>query len=325
MSQKRSTCWLGMDVGATKILACVFDARFRCLGRCKKKTRDEKGGKGDPLDRMEEAAEGALEEAGISRKALGGIGVGLCGMLDLNEGVLLDAPNLGWRKVRVAEGLRRRFHVPVVLANDVDAGTYGEYRLGAARKARCVLGVFPGTGIGGACVYEGRLIRGRVGSAMEIGHLPVDPDGLPCGCGKRGCLETVASRLAIAGQAAQAAFRGEAPCLLRLGGTDVAKIRSGMLAEAVRGGDRVVEKIIRRAAGWLGYAIAGVAHLLAPDVILLGGGLVEEFPDLYLNETVKAARERGLETFLKEVRFCAAELGGEAVALGAAALASEAR
>ena len=158
---------------------------------------------------------------------------------------------------------------------------------------------------------------------MEIGHLPVDPDGLPCGCGKRGCLETVASRLAIAGQAAQAAYRGEAPCLLKLGGTDVAKIRSGLLAESVKGGDRIVEEIIRRAAGWLGYAIAGVVHLLAPDVILLGGGLVEEFPDLYLKETVKAVKARGLDAFVRDVRFCVAELGGDAVALGAAALAAE--
>jgi len=314
--------WLGLDVGATKILACVFDRQFRCVSRCKLRTRDEKGG-GDPLERMEKAADEALEEAGISRKNLGGIGVGLCGMLDLNRGVLLEAPNLGWKKIPVAEGLSRRFKVPCVIANDVDAGTYGEYRFGAAKKGRCVLGVFPGTGIGGACVYEGRLIRGRVGSAMEIGHLPVDPDGLPCGCGKRGCLETVASRLAIAGQAAQAAYRGEAPCLLKLGGTDVAKIRSGLLAESVKGGDRIVEEIIRRAAGWLGYAIAGVVHLLAPDVILLGGGLVEEFPDLYLRETVKAVKARGLDAFVRDIRFCVAELGGDAVALGAAALAAE--
>ncbi len=314
--------WLGLDVGATKIVACVVDSDYRCIARCKLRTRDDKGG-GDPLDRMEKAASEALEEAGISRKNLSGIGVGLCGMLDLDRGILLEAPNLGWKKIRVAETLRRRFGVPTVIANDVDAGTYGEYRLGSAQKGRCVLGVFPGTGIGGACVYMGRLIRGRVGSAMEIGHMPVEPDGLPCGCGKRGCLETVASRLAIAGQAAQAAYRGEAPCLLKLGGTDVAKIRSGMLAESVRGGDRIIEEIIRGAANWLGYAIAGVVHLLAPDVVLLGGGLVEEFPDLYLKETVEAVKERGLEVFVRGIRFCVAELGGDAVALGAAALAAE--
>jgi glucokinase len=324
MSGKKSgkRLWVGLDVGGTKTLACVYDRDFRCLGRCKKKTRDEDGNQ-DPLSRMTAIIRAALDEAGAPVSALAGVGVGLAGMLDLDKGILIDAPNLGWKRLRVVEGLRKRLKAPVVIANDVDAGTYGEYRFGAARKSRCVLGVFPGTGIGGACVYEGHLIRGRTGSAMEIGHLPVDPDGVLCGCGKRGCLETVASRLAIAAQAAQAAFRGEAPCLLELAGTDLLKIKSGVLSQAIKGGDRVVEQLVRRAARWLGYGVAGAVHLMAPDTVLLGGGLVEEFPDLYAGEVAGAVRDRGLAVFTGELRFAVAALGGDATAMGAAALASE--
>ncbi len=314
--------WVGLDVGGTKMLACVYDDDFRCLGRRKKKTRDE-AGPSDPLSRMATVIREALDEAGAPPSALAGVGIGLAGMLDLDKGILIEAPNLGWKKLKVVEGLRKRLKAPVVIANDVDAGTYGEYRFGAARKSRCVLGVFPGTGIGGACVYDGKLIRGKTGSAMEIGHLPVDPDGVLCGCGKRGCLETVASRLAIAGQAAQAAVRGEAPCLLKLGGTDLTKIRSGLLAESIRGGDRVIEQLVRRAAHWLGYGIAGAVHLLAPDTILLGGGLAEEFPRLYVEEVEGAVRDRGLATFTAGLRFTVAALGAEAVAMGAAAMAAE--
>lgn len=314
--------WAGVDVGGTKILACIFDNDFRCLGRRKKKTRDAEGDS-DPLARISAVVREAMEEAGVSPGSLAGVGVGMAGMLDLDKGILLDSPNLGWKKLKVAEGLRKRLKAPVIIANDVDAGTYGEFRFGAARKSRCVLGVFPGTGIGGACVYDGKLIRGRTGSAMEIGHLPVDPNGVLCGCGKRGCLETVASRLAIAAQAAQAAVRGEAPCLLKLGGTDLSKVRSGVLSEAIKGGDRVVEQLVRRAARWLGYGIAGAVHLLAPDTILLGGGMAEEFPDLYIEEVAGAVRDRGLATFTTDLRFTVAALGGDATAMGAAAIAAE--
>lgn len=158
---------------------------------------------------------------------------------------------------------------------------------------------------------------------MEIGHLPVDPDGVLCGCGRRGCLETVAGRLAIAAQAAQAAYRGEAPCLLELAGSDLSKIRSGVLAESVKRGDRVVEQIVRRAARWMGYGCVGAIHLLAPDTIVMGGGLVEEFPALYMDEVTAAVRERGLPVFTSGLRFVVASLGGDATALGAAALAAE--
>lgn len=326
MGAKRADgkCWVGLDVGGTKSVACVFDRDFRLLGRRKRRTLSEKNRAVNPLDRMAEVIREALVEAAIPERSLAGVGIGLAGMLDLNKGILLDAPNLGWRRLKVVDGLRARLKVPVVIANDVDAGTYGEYRFGAARKSRCVLGVFPGTGIGGACVYEGRLIRGKTGSAMEIGHLPVDPDGMFCGCGKRGCLESVASRLAIAGQAAQAAVRGEAPALLALTGGDLTKIRSGELAESIRKGDKIVEKIVRRAARWLGYGITGALHLMAPDTILLGGGLAEEFPGLYAEEVTAAIRDRGLAIFTDGLRVTVASLGGDATAMGAAAMAAEA-
>jgi glucokinase len=314
---------VGLDVGGTKTVACVFDRDFRLLGRRKRKTQPEKNKPVNPLDRMAEIIWEALAEAKVEPASLAGVGVGLAGMLDLDKGVLLDAPNLGWRRLKVVDGLRARLKVKVTIANDVDAGTYGEYRFGAARKSRCVLGVFPGTGIGGACVYEGKLIRGKTGSAMEIGHLPVDPEGTFCGCGKRGCLETVASRLAIAGQAAQAALRGEAPCLLAMVGGDLAKIRSGELSESIRKGDKAVEKIVRQAARWLGYGIVGAVHLMAPDTVLLGGGLAEELPDLYREEVTAAIRDRGLPIFTDGLRVTVASLGGDATAMGAAAMAAE--
>ncbi len=179
------------------------------------------------------------------RGDLRGIGLGSAGPLDLDEGIILDAPNLGWKDVKIKSILEKEFGCPAVVLNDVDAGVYGEYRFGAARSSRCAVGVFPGTGIGGGCVYDGKILRGKTNSCMEIGHIQVVPDGPRCGCGLQGCLEAVASRLAISAAAAQAAYRGQAPHLLDIAGTSLDEIRSGALADAIAAGDTVVESIVR--------------------------------------------------------------------------------
>jgi len=151
--------------------------------------------------------------------------------------------------------------------------------------------------------------------------MPVVPDGAPCGCGRRGCLETVASRLAMSAEIAKAAYRGQAPHLLRVAGTDLANIRSGILAEVIAEGDEVVEQIVRAGARHLGMAIAGVVNLLLPDCIVLGGGLVEALPTLYLDEVANELRRRVMPTYAKSFVLKTAELGDDAGVLGAAAWA----
>jgi glucokinase len=315
--------WLGFDLGGTKMMATVFDSRFKIKGFHRTKTKGHEGAK-EVMARMLETIREALDESHVKASQLGGIGVGCPGPLDLDKGIILHAPNLGWKNVRLKDTLEKLYHCPTVIANDVDAGTFGEYRFGAAQGAHCALGVFPGTGIGGACVYEGHLLRGRVGSCMEIGHVKIQAEGRHCGCGQRGCLETIASRLAISADVAAAAYRGEAPHLLKLAGTDLRQIKSGVLAEAIEEGDEVIETIVRNAARQLGTAISGVINLLAPDIVVLGGGLVEAMPKLYLEEIRSAVQEFAMKAFLKDVKIVTARLGDNAGVMGAAALAAEA-
>ncbi|OQW96948.1 MAG: transcriptional regulator [Verrucomicrobia bacterium A1] len=322
-SDSDERCWLGFDLGGTKMMAVVLDADFHILGSSKTKTRAQNGAK-DVLERMTQTVREALDEAHLKPQRLAGIGVGCPGPLDLDRGIILEAPNLGWKSVAIKDAMQKEFDCPAVIANDVDAGTYGEYRFGAAQKARCALGVFPGTGIGGGCVYEGRLLRGKIGSCMEIGHMPVQADGRLCGCGQRGCLETVASRLAISAEVAAAAYRGEAPHILEMAGTTLAEIKSGVLAKAIDAGDETVERIVRHAAQQLGAAIASVVNLLAPDIVVLGGGLVEAMSDLFVGEVRRAVDNRAMKAFTRSLKVTAAQLGDNATALGAAALAAEA-
>lgn len=320
MASDTSNVWIGFDLGATKMLAAVYDDTFKLLGKKKRRTNAAAGMR-DGLARMKQTVYDALEKAGVEAAEIGGMGFGCPGPLDPDKGILLDPPNLGWRDVPVKATFEKAFGCTVAVANDVDAGTYGEYAHGAAKKATTVLGVFPGTGIGGACVYRGDIVRGTTRSCMEIGHIQVMPDGPPCGCGQHGCLEAVCSRLAIAGEAAKAAFRGQAPHLLKAAGADVANIRSGVLASSVAAGDKAIETIIRRAASRLGVGIGSAVNLLAPDVVVLGGGLVEAMPDIYLGEVEKSARRSCMESLSKVFKVVVSKLGDDAVMLGAAAWA----
>ncbi|MFQ5734340.1 MAG: ROK family protein [Planctomycetaceae bacterium] len=315
---RKNQRWIGFDLGGTKMLAAVFDDGLKQLARKRKKTRAHEGVEGG-LDRMKSLIRDVLDEAKLTIDDVSGIGVGVPGPLDLNVGVVREAPNLGWVDVRLADLLQKEYGCPVVIANDVDLGVYGEFRCGAAKGSRCVVGVFPGTGIGGGCVYEGKILRGKTMSCMEIGHIPVIPDGPLCGCGLRGCLEAVASRLAVSALAAAAAFRGQAPYLQKKTKTTLSEIRSSTLATAIKNGDAAVEGILKTAADYIGRGVATIVHLIAPDVIILGGGLVEAMPELIRKEVEKNARRHILSSMQDTFKVVLAELDDDAATTGAAA------
>ena len=312
--------WIGFDLGGTKMNSMLFDGSFGVRGRRRKKSRGSEG-VDTGVERIIAIISKLLEEAGATKEKLGGIGIGCPGPLNLEEGIILESPNLGWKNVPLKRTLEKEFGCPVYVCNDVDAGLYGEYRFGAAEGARTAIGVFPGTGIGGAMIYEGQIFRGKTGSCLEIGHVPVLADGPYCGCGRRGCLETVSSRLAMSAEIAKAAYRGQAPYILRVAGTDLANIRSGTIKEAIEAGDKIVDSILRDGARQLGLVLAGAVNMLAPDVIILGGGLVEALPKLFLDEVGKAVAARVMPSYLKTYELKVALLGDDSGAMGAAAWA----
>jgi glucokinase len=255
---------------------------------------------------------------------IGGLGIGCPGPLDFEKREIRSAPNLGWTDVPIAARIESDFGFPVTIANDVDAGVFGEYKFGAGRNARCVVGIFPGTGVGGGCVYEGHLLRGTNWSCMEIGHIPLVPDGPLDAAGNPGSLEGMASRLAIAGSAAQACYRGQAPNLMEIAGTDIANIRSGQIAEAIKKGDQAILEIVLNTNQYLALAVVTVVHLLGPDVIVFGGGLIEELHEHMLGPIEKLARKRILPSLRDVFKIAKAKLGDDAGVRGAAALAQQA-
>ena len=320
-SEKKDDVWVGFDLGGTKMLAVVLDEELKALGRKRRKTRGHEGADAG-LDRIAETIEKAFQDAEIDPKRLKGIGIGCPGLLDLDKGIINEAPNLGWKDALVCAYLKKKFGVPVVLLNDVDAGLYGEYRFGAAKGSRSALGIFPGTGIGGAFLYQGEILHGKGRSCMEIGHTLVVPDGPLCGCGRRGCLEAIASRLAISANIAQAAYRGQAPFVRDKVGTDLSEIRSSLIAEAVEK-DPAVKDIVKHAARQIGLAAGSMIHLLSPDRIVLGGGLAEALPDLFRREVKAGADDWVMPSFKGTYEVVVSKLGDDAAVLGAAAFARD--
>ena len=316
-AQKNDGVRVGFDLGGTKMYAVAFDADYKILGKDRRKTKGHLGSEAG-VERIVDTIEDCLKDAGVSAKQIAGIGVGVPGVTDLDAGVLINTANLGWKDVPLAKLLGKAFDCPVTLCNDVDAGVYGEWKFGAGKGERCVLGVFPGTGIGGGLVYEGSIFRGKKSSCMEIGHMPVDPLGPRSGLGQRGTLEAVASKLTIAGQAALAAYRGQAPHLMKETGTDLTDIRSGALSDSAEKDD-AVKQILLDAAQIIGTTIGGVINLLSPDVVVLGGGLVEAMPKLLVPAVEQAAEEAVMPAFRGTFQVVAAELGDEAAVMGAAA------
>ena len=311
--------WIGFDLGGTKMMAVVFDDKLQVLAKKRRKTRGN-AGEQVSLERLAETISQALTEAGVTEEEITGIGAGVPGPLDLQKGIILEAPNLGWKNVDLQDFLSKRFKCPALICNDVDAGVFGEYTSGAGQGYRCVLGVFPGTGIGGGCVYEGRIFRGSRSSCMEVGYLQMATSGGAAGVGPVGTLEGIASRLAIAAVAAKAVYRGQAPHLKGLTGADLAKIRSSSLAQSIEMGDKAIEDIVRRAAEDVGRGIGSLINILAPDVVILGGGLVEAMPKLYLESVKEGVRRNVLPSLMDCAKLKVSELGDLASATGAAAL-----
>ncbi len=310
--------WIGFDLGGTKMQCSLYDADMKLIASKRRRTKGELGVEGG-LNRIEGTIRKLLDESKVTDAQVAGIGIGCPGPVEWEKGIVRVAVNLGWENVAVGKFLKEKFGCPVAVLNDVDAGVYGEYCAGAGKGSRTSVGIFPGTGIGGGCVYDGQILRGKILSCMEIGHMKISGSPRLGASGMSGTLETEASRLAIAGEVAKLAYRGEAPHLFKAAGTELSAIRSKVIADAIQKGDTKVQATIEEACELIGCAVANIVLLICPDCIILGGGLVEAMPDLFLKEVTKSAKKNVFECYRSEFEVRIAKLGDDAGAVGAAA------
>lgn len=311
---------VGIDFGGTKILAGVVNIETgQLIGTAKKKTR-QPNEQDSITKRLCAVVDEALADAKIDARRLVGIGIGAAGMVDRQKGILLNAVNLGLQETPLTDPLSGRYGVPCRLGNDVEVATLGERYFGAGRGCDNFICIFVGTGIGSGIVIEGKQYRGASGTAGEIGHIVLFPNGRPCGCGAFGCLETYASRTAIAKQIVSDVQRGVDTVVRDKIDMTKGILRSKVLSNALEAGDEVVTRAIFDAARYMGMGLATATNLVNPKRIILGGGLVEAV-DEYFKVAVKEARYRGLRLATRKLEIVKAELGDYAGIVGAALLA----
>lgn len=314
---------VGVDLGGTKVLAGVVAPDGKILSTVKRATKPE-GGPEAVVARIVKSVQEAIKEAKLETRDILALGSGAPGPLDPDNGVVLHTPNMpGWDNVPLAKMLGDAVGVPAFIANDVDLGTLGEFALGAGQGCRHVVGIFVGTGIGGGLILDGELWQGWRRAAAEIGHMIVLADGPYCGCGNRGCLEALASRTAIERDiwaGIKAGRESLIPELLK--NDDKARLTSGALAEALKRGDTLVADVLGRAQFYLGLGIASVVNFVDPELVILGGGVIEAFGDEFLEPIRRVAYQNFInKRGARSVRIVAAGLGDNAALLGAAVYA----
>jgi glucokinase len=312
---------LGIDVGGTKTLFALFDEEFNVVEEIKVKSQAEKGEK-HFTDTLTQSVEALLKKAEKKGLTVFCVGVGCAGSIDMEKGVIKSSHHLPFLKnYPLRSTLAKITGANVYLANDVQAGLYGEHRLGAAVGKRHVIGIFIGTGINGALILDGKPFLGATGHAGDIGHYLLQPMGPLAGSERQGVLDDVASRTAIAGQAATLAAKQWAPNLAKNAGTDIARIKSGDLAEAIAKGDKSIEELVRGRAHTVGIALSNIVDFLNPEMIVLGGGLVEALPELVREEIEAGIKRHATPEALKGLKVVVAKLKDHAGTTGAARLA----
>ena len=317
--------WIGFDLGGTKMYATAFNSDLNQVGPSKKTPTKGHEGPKKGVERIIETIEKTLKAAEISKSHLGGIGIGCPGVVDLKDGILLDATNLGWLDVEIGKELSEAFGgVPVSVLNDVDAGTYGEYTSGCGSKATNLLGVFPGTGLGAGAIINGQLVSGARISCMELGNMALPSASLANAPKGSLRLEDVCSRLAIAAEAIQEAYRGGAPYLLENYGTDLTNVKSSAIAASIKNGDKAVEKIVERAVHYMGMGVAAAVDMVGPDMVAVGGGLAEAMPEFFVKRLQKEVTRFAFAPLSAQAEFELAKLGDDAVTIGAAAFCKQA-
>ena len=309
---------MGMDIGGTAVKYVVGGAGDpdRHAGEVPTDPRDVEITFGRLAERI------TRDLAGVAPSAAG---VACAGIVDPVEGRLGCAPNLpGWEGADLAAALRRAFgEIPGVFANDVNAALVGEARFGAGRDCRDLVMLALGTGVGGAVMIDGRLITGARNGAGEIGHMILDPDGPPCGCGNRGCLEAFAGSRAVLAEARRRAAHTEATAgfleLIDACGDD---LTTRDLADLAAAGDESAERLFGDTGMILGIAVGNLVNVLDPEKVIIGGG-VAQAGALILDPCREAAASLILCEASRSIPIEQADLGPRAAALGVADLARD--
>ncbi len=308
---------IGVDLGGTKILAGLIEKETgKVLFDAKNKTKKEKGNK-KIGEKILETIDDVLEISNIPLSEISSIGIGLAGQVDREKGILINGVNLECKDFNVKELVEKKYNIPLFAGNDVEVAALGELKFGAGRGFKDIVCIFVGTGIGSSIIKDGKIHLGASGSAGEIGHIIVDLNGRACSCGAHGCLEAYASRSAIESRILGAVKKGRKSIITEF--TSTSSISSKHIKKSLDARDEIVTQYVNEAIEYLSGGIASVMNFYNPELVILGGGLIQSVDEFYLG-TIKKARAKALPVPASVTQFKKAELGDFSGVIGAGLL-----
>lgn len=315
---KKDEFYLGVDLGGTNMSVGLLDGSNKLKARQKKRTKAYEGGD-RVLERIVKMCQKMVSKAGLEMSAIRGLGIGGPGAIDIEKGVVLNAPNLGWREFNVSKALSKPLGIPVAVDNDVNVAVYGEQVVGAAKNFKDCFGIWTGTGVGGALVLNGKLFYGTYLTAGEVGHTVLHP-GAAWG---RRTLENCASRTNIARLIVELIKANNPSKITEMVEGDYDRVRSKVIARAVADKDDVACRVVREAAHFTGISAAAIVTVLSLPCVVLGGGLATELGDTWSGWVRESFQEYVFPQKLQNVKIVPTKLGDDAGIVGAAIIARE--
>ncbi|MFL6276104.1 MAG: ROK family protein [Blastocatellia bacterium] len=312
--------FIGLDLGGTTLKAALVSATGEILHETRYDSEQQRADR--LFAQIIEAARGLREHPQAGGR-VAGVGLGVPGLVNRKTNrieVLTNLPELS--HVDLIGELSAALDLPVVMDNDANAAAYAELQVGAARGRRDVFFVTLGTGIGSGLIINGQIYRGAAGFAGEFGHLTIDPEGIECGCGNIGCLETIASGPNIVRRTRERLYRDRTSSLSRLAIPRDREFTAEDIARAARDGDEMAQVMMERTGMFLGIALAAVINLLNIEMVVMGGGVMEA-GDLILKPTIKETRRRAFPPSFNSCEIVIAKAGPSAGMIGAALLARD--
>lgn len=311
--------YMGIDLGGTNIKAGVVDDAFRIIGRAKAKTGIPRPAE-EVMDAMAECAKAAAADAGVPWEQIRQVGIGVPGTANEETGVVEYANNLLFENVPMREYLQKRLHKEIDITNDANAAALGEVLAGAARGASNAVAVTLGTGVGGGIIIDGRLFTGFHYGGAELGHMGIVLGGRKCTCGRRGCLEAYASATGLIRSTKEAMEAFPDSLMWELARENGGNVSGRTAFLAAGRGDAAARAVVNDYIQHLGYGLASIINILAPEILVIGGGVSNEGENL-LRPLVECVRPQlYIRTPEKQTRIVLATLGNDAGLIGAAFL-----
>jgi glucokinase len=315
--------FIGVDLGGTNLRAALVDVTTGEFSHLISVPAVAREGHDAVMVRMADLIEDVIQDSSLGKAQIGGVGIGVPGVLDLERGLTLFLPNLPgtWPNVPLRDTLAERVQLPTTLLNDARSMTLGEWKFGAGRGVDTIACFGIGTGVGGGLIIKGQLHLGIGGTGGELGHQTIDFNGPLCGCGNRGCLEAFASGSAIAAMGVKAIVQGLTTRIGERVDYDLNRVTPRVIYEAARAGDAIARDIYEQAGYYIGIAVANVIVSIGPRKVVIGGG-VSQAGDLLLDPIRRTVTERVHVMPVEQVQIVLAELGPNAGMIGAATWAA---